>query len=96
MFVTRKKKTSFKNSNLFGQLSANIKLNLDLHKIWRFYISGLKSVAYAKIFHRTAVLNLVNLLRRTYLRACYLCDVQLQSFIKILPKVMQHPLVQKV
>ena len=39
VFVTWKKKTSFTNSNLLGQLSGNIKLNLDLHKILLLYMA---------------------------------------------------------
>ena len=78
-----KEETSFTNSNLLGQLSGNIKLNLDLHKILLLYLSG---AAYAKIFHRTAVLNKL-ICCRTYLRTCYLCAwVRLQSFIKTRPR----------
>ena len=88
-----KEETSFTNSNLLDQLSGNIKLNLNLHKILLLYLSG---AAYAKIFHRTAVLNKL-ICCRTYLRTCYLCAwVRLQSFIKTLPgeklpKVMHFP-----
>ena len=86
VFVTWKKKTSFTNSNLLGQLSRNIKSLIWIYIKFCFYIWRSQSFfsVYAKIFHRTAVLNKL-ICCGTYLRTCYLCDVQLQSFIKKLP-----------